>query len=72
MAGPGGGHGDEEEVVRFWKGREDSAGGIGNGPHTGIRESRAEDAASPGLASTLALAPEPPPSLGPTSAVTVA
>ena len=54
MAGPGGGHGDEEEVDRFWKPREDRATEAGKGLDIGVRESRAEDAASPGLAAALA------------------
>lgn len=44
---------------RFWKPREDRTSEAGEGLDTGVRESRAEVAASPGLAAALAPAVSP-------------
>lgn len=51
MAGPGGGHGSDEDVERFWKPKEHSTSAFSNGTGTGVRE--------PGSC--------PPPTPGPTS-----
>lgn len=44
---------------RFWKPREDRASEAAEGLDIGVRESRAEGAASPGLAAALAPALSP-------------
>lgn len=57
------GHGSDEDVERFWKPKEHGTSAFSNGTGTGVRGS---------LAPALPQPQSPPPSLGPTSAMTVA